>query len=452
MQVSLDLTNHTQSFQLGHSGDVTCLAVSPDGLLIATGEVSRRPCILVWRADTGDVVQTLSGFHKRAITALSFSPDGLGLASLGCDDDHSIAVYDWDNRLLKATAKGGRRKALAVAWNGSGTRMVTCGLRHVSFWAPSGRNLSHCRGVFGGKGRKQTLPCCAFMGDTAVVGTGDGHLYLFENGSTALTRSVKAHTGSVYTLYSVNGSAGSDSSSGGDGQAGVWSGGKDGLVKFYNKQVYGVKEFSVATIASNGAAGGAAGALKALAASAAAVGGGGGVAGPGGRGGGGKKRPGAGGSSVSLDPAVRSLFASKDGSRLLIGTRGGELYEMSTADGSDARGAGLGGGGGGPGPLTAGHGRGQVWGLSAHPKERLYATCGDDGSVRIWSLDDRRVVGSISTDCSCRALCYSPDGASLAVGCGGGKGKADASKSGTFLVLKSENLALRHEGKVRVYS
>lgn len=34
------------------------------------------------------------------------------------------------------------------------------------------------------------------------------------------------------------------------------------------------------------------------------------------------------------------------------------------------------------------------------------------------------------------------------VGCGGGKGKADASKSGTFLVLKSDNLALRHEAKV----
>ncbi|CAN0357574.1 unnamed protein product, partial [Scytosiphon promiscuus] len=58
----------------------------------------------------------------------------------------------------------------------------------------------------------------------------------------------------------------------------------------------------------------------------------------------------------------------------------------------------------------------KVWGLSAHPTERLYATCGDDGSVRIWSLDDRRVMGSISTDCSCRALCFSPDGNSLAVG------------------------------------
>ena len=34
------------------------------------------------------------------------------------------------------------------------------------------------------------------------------------------------------------------------------------------------------------------------------------------------------------------------------------------------------------------------------------------------------------------------------VGCGGGKGKSDATKSGSFLVLKAENLALRHEAKV----
>lgn len=78
----------------------------------------------------------------------------------------------------------------------------------------------------------------------------------------------------------------------------------------------------------------------------------------------GKKRlPGAGGSSVSLDPAVRSVFASRDGRKLLVGTRGGELYEMSTADGSDAAAVGTGGASGrgsGRGPLTAGHGRGHV--------------------------------------------------------------------------------------------
>ncbi len=45
--------------------------------------------------------QTLSGFHQRAITAVSFSRDGRHLASLGCDDDHSLAIYDWANSLLR---------------------------------------------------------------------------------------------------------------------------------------------------------------------------------------------------------------------------------------------------------------------------------------------------------------------------------------------------------------
>lgn len=45
--------------------------------------------------------QTLSGFHRRVITALSFSRDGRHLASLGCDDDHSLAIYDWENSLLR---------------------------------------------------------------------------------------------------------------------------------------------------------------------------------------------------------------------------------------------------------------------------------------------------------------------------------------------------------------
>ena len=73
-----------------------------------------------------------------------------------------------------------------------------------------------------------------------------------------------------------------------------------------------------------------------------------------------KRKSGSGSTSISLDPAVRSVFASRDGLRLLVGTRGGELYEMSTADGSDAAGGGRGGEIGGVGPLTAGHGRGQV--------------------------------------------------------------------------------------------
>ncbi|CAM9871632.1 unnamed protein product, partial [Discosporangium mesarthrocarpum] len=413
--VSLDLTNKTQSFQLGHVGSCISLAVSPDGLHVATGEISRKPTVIVWEADSTRAIQaslcTLSGFHKRAVVSLAFSPDGVHLATQGCDDDHSLAVYDWRNRLLKAKAKGSRRKSLCVAWNSNGQRLVTCGLRHISFWSFGDRNLGHARGVLGTKGRQQTMPCCAFMGNTAVVGTGDGHLYVFKEGSTTLTRSVKAHTGSVYSLHVTTGHR--------EGSIGLWSGGKDGMVKLFDEEMKTEKEFSIATIETNGAGTGAA------------------LAAPIAGGGGGKKKGGKRGGSI--DPAVRTLFATADGQSLLVGTRGGELYEMSTVDGSDNNGA----------PLTSGHGTGEVWGVAAHPTKPLYATCGDDCSVRLWSLHSTEVVLTMRMDTSARAICFSPDGDSLAVGCGGGKGKADAVKSGTFLILKVDNLALKHEGKVR---
>lgn len=56
---------------------------------------------------------------------------------------------------------------------------------------------------------------------------------MFEGGSTTLTRTVKAHTGSVYTLHPVGGPGGLNS----DNPGGLWSGGKDGLVKHYDQQV-----------------------------------------------------------------------------------------------------------------------------------------------------------------------------------------------------------------------
>jgi WD40 repeat protein len=38
-------------------------------------------------------VQVLSGFHKRGIACLAFSASGALLATIGLDDDHSVAVY-----------------------------------------------------------------------------------------------------------------------------------------------------------------------------------------------------------------------------------------------------------------------------------------------------------------------------------------------------------------------
>ena len=41
--------------------------------------------------------------------------------------------------------------------------------------------------------------------------------------------------------------------------------------------------------------------------------------------------------------------------------------------------------------VTRGHNFGELWGLAVHPKNpNCFATCGDDGSVRMW---DMRQVG-----------------------------------------------------------
>ena len=108
--VVLDPLNWTQRFQRDHSGDILALAVSPDRRVVATSQLGARPTVLVWDSETCETLASLAGFHKRAVTQLAFdSEDGALLATLGADADHSIAVYDWQQRELRARARSATR-------------------------------------------------------------------------------------------------------------------------------------------------------------------------------------------------------------------------------------------------------------------------------------------------------------------------------------------------------
>ena len=79
--------------------DVSCLAFSPDGKLLASGSTDKA--IRLWEVATGKKVATLQG-HAEKVHSLSFSPDGTFLASAGGD----IKLWDVASRKVKVTLKG----------------------------------------------------------------------------------------------------------------------------------------------------------------------------------------------------------------------------------------------------------------------------------------------------------------------------------------------------------
>ena len=76
------------------------MALHKDGDIVATGQMAatgkaKLLDIYIWKSSDQEVLAKLSGFHRRAIRTLEFSPNGKFLLSIGEDDNHSVALYDW---------------------------------------------------------------------------------------------------------------------------------------------------------------------------------------------------------------------------------------------------------------------------------------------------------------------------------------------------------------------
>ena len=111
---------------------------------------------------------------------------------------------------------------------------VQVGVSHIRFHQLQGSNVKTTRGVLGKKGLVQPFLSVEYLGDTAMVGTTDGHIYQFLG--TNLKTAIKAHTGPVHALYVCSG--------------GLVSGGKDGLVKVWTAAMDIVGEFDLKPLGS----------------------------------------------------------------------------------------------------------------------------------------------------------------------------------------------------------
>lgn len=129
--------------------------------------------------------------------------------------------------------------------------------------------------------------------------------------------------------------------------------------------------------------------------------------------------------------AIRSVCVNRPKSTLLVGTQGSEIYELSRETGSVTL-------------VSEGHCKGETWGLHAHPTNGcVFATSGDDQTVRIWDCRERRLTAKLDMDTMSRSVAWSPDGRLLAAGLGAGKQKKD----GAFLVVNVSDMSIAHEAR-----
>ena len=95
-----DKVQQTATFKEAKSA-ILCLAFSPNGSLLASGEVDRK--IRLWDLSTGKQTAVLEG-HQRQVATVAFSADGSTLASAGYD--HTVRLWDVASGKLKETQAG----------------------------------------------------------------------------------------------------------------------------------------------------------------------------------------------------------------------------------------------------------------------------------------------------------------------------------------------------------
>ena len=184
--VIFDENRMTQRFFVGHDGEVSCLAVHPDGLLCASGQIGRSNAkVCIWSggsysslekrkrrrgrgSEEGGQTRRGGGYRDRSseleypryapevcpslqlpigsgVAALDFSPDGDFLLTIAMNMHHTMTMWDWRRRHPLCSVKTHSAPVYMCRFNPyqfhveEETRervytAVTAGQHHVKVW------------------------------------------------------------------------------------------------------------------------------------------------------------------------------------------------------------------------------------------------------------------------------------------------------------------------------
>ncbi|XP_044127436.1 echinoderm microtubule-associated protein-like 1 isoform X6 [Bufo gargarizans] len=212
--VLYNVEEQLQRHYTGHNDDVKCLAVHPDKITIATGQVAGTskdgkqlpPHVRVWDSVTLNTLHVIGmGFFDRAVTCVAFSKSNGG-GNLCCVDDsndHVLSVWDWQKEEKLADVKCSNEAVFVADFHPTDTNnIVTCGKSHLYFWTLEGNSLVKKQGLFEKQEKPKFVLCITFSenGDT-ITGDSSGNLLVWGKGSNRISHAVQgAHEGGIFAL------------------------------------------------------------------------------------------------------------------------------------------------------------------------------------------------------------------------------------------------------------
>uniref|UniRef100_A0A8B9TXU2 WD repeat-containing protein 90 n=1 Tax=Anas platyrhynchos TaxID=8839 RepID=A0A8B9TXU2_ANAPL len=345
-----DLHSGLQNHWLGHTEEISTLAVSHDAQVLASASGRRNGeshCqICIWNIQDG-VCTTSLFHHKTQVQAMAYSRDDRFLATLGDYNDQTIALWNaYTYELLSSTCIS--EPVHEVAFSPFSHREMACvGTGAVTFWLLEQRgadiNLKVHRAPAPAVLGPVELTSLCYGADTLLYcGTNSGQVCVWDTETNRCFMTWEADDGEIGVLLCR--------------RSRLLSGSNTKRIRLW--AVAAVRELRL-------------------------------------------KGPEARSHSVmleheiTLDGTITSAAFDDSLEMGIVGTTAGTLWYINWAESTSIR-------------LISGH-KNKVNEVSFSPDETHCATCGEDGSVRIWSLGSMELVVQFQVlNQSCQCLAWKP--------------------------------------------